>query len=60
MGKQTISSTDLCIGPNDSGNVDQQSLLMINLFIATDDYREESEPANLKTIFFIWTSLHDS
>ena len=38
MGIQTISRFDLCIGPDDSGNVEQQSLLMIYLIIIVDDF----------------------
>ena len=40
-----IISSDLCIGPT-AKLVDQQSLLKINLFIVSDDFWEESEPAN--------------
>ena len=52
MGIQTISRFDLCIGPDDSGNVEQQSLLMIYLIIIVDDFWEESEPANWEPHFF--------
>ena len=37
--------SDLCIGPT-AALMDQQSLLKINLFFASDDSWEESEPAN--------------
>ena len=40
-----IISSDLCIGPT-AKLVDQQSLPKINLFIVSDDFIEESEPAN--------------
>ena len=40
-----IISSDLCIGPN-AARMDQQSLLMIELFIDIGDFCEESEPAN--------------
>ena len=38
MGIQTISPIDLCIGPDNFGRVEQQSLLMINLIIIVDDF----------------------
>ena len=47
--------SDLCIGPT-AALMDQQSLLKINLFFASDDSWEESEPANSRdsctNIFF--------
>ena len=52
MGIQTISPIDLCIGPDDFGSMEQQSLLMIDLIIIVDDFWEESEPANWEPHFF--------
>ena len=52
MGIQTISRFDLCIGPDDSGSVERQSLLVINFIIIVDDFWEESEPANWEPYFF--------
>ena len=44
--------------------MDQQSLLKINLFIVSDDFWEESEPANSRdshpNIFFLDTMLSET
>ena len=59
MGIQTINRFDLCIGPDKLGKVGQQSLLVIYLFFITNDFWEESEPANWEPHFF-WISLHET